>query len=423
MGVEIIRTALYWSWILFVLANGFFLYRLTTAYVPVKEKWVCKAVLFLLMCGTSGMVIWVGDNNLLMTLPVFMLLYLLTTTGDLLGRLATGIIFFCLIMSVCAILDTYVHRAYHYDIIVRVARPVVFGLLYLVLRHRLPSAAVQLSRRLWKLVLGLSAMPFSALVAVVLLTYQKYESEAIHALSLNQGLVVLPIVLITSVVILVAILTLADYEALAQEKRLASLREVYYQGIRREQAQVRTLRHDLRNHLTVLLGLIESGERERAEDYLQQIVGSSVLKGSRQVCGNTAANAVLAAKTEEMARCGLHGDFQVSLPENLPVAEIDLCALLGNALDNAMEAAVKAENKSITVRCRADKGMLMLKVRNALAGDERDDLATTKADKKHHGFGLAGMGEIAARYGGILETSTDGGCFELLVCLPLRGDM
>ena len=423
MGVEIIRAALYWSWILFVLVNGFFLYRLTTAYVPVKEKWVCKAVLFLLMCGTSGMVIWVGDNNLLMTLPVFMLLYLLTTTGDLLGRLATGIIFFCLIMSVCAILDTYVHRAYRYDIVVRVARPVVFGLLYLVLRHRLPSAAVQLSRRLWKLVLGLSAMPFSALVAVVLLTYRKYESEAIHALSLNQGLVVLPIVLITSVVILVAILTLADYEALAQEKRLASLREVYYQCIRREQAQVRTLRHDLRNHLTVLLGLIESGERERAEDYLQQIVGSPALKGSRQVCDNTAANAVLAAKTEEMARCGLHGDFQVSLPENLPVAEIDLCALLGNALDNAMEAAVKAENKSITVRCRADKGMLMLKVRNALAGDERDDLATTKADKKYHGFGLAGMREIAARYGGILETSTGGGCFELLVCLPLRDDM
>lgn len=422
MGVEIIRTALHWSWILFVLANGFFLYRLTTAYVPVKEKWVCKAVLFLLMCGTSVMVIWVGDNNLLMTLPVFMLLYLLTTTGDLLGRLATGIIFFCLIMSVCAILDTYVHRAYRYDIVVRVARPVVFGLLYLVLRHRLPSAAVQLSRRLWKLVLGLSAMPFSALVAIVLLTYRKYESEAIHALSLNQGLVVLPIVLITTVVILVAILTLADYEALAQEKRMASLREVYYQGIQREQAQVRTLRHDLRNHLTVLLGLIESGERERAEDYLQQIVGSPALKGSRQICGNPAANAVLAAKIEEMARCGLHGDFQISLPENLPVAEIDLCALLGNALDNAMEAAVKAENKSVTVRCRADKGMLMLKVRNALAGDERDDLATTKADKKYHGFGLAGMREIAARYGGILEAGTDCGCFELLVCLPLHSD-
>ena len=422
MGAEIIRAVVYWSWILFALANGFFLYRLTTAFVPVGEKRICKVVLFLLMCGTSGMVIWVGDNNLLMTLPVFIVLYLASTKGDLMGRIATGIIFFCLVMSVCAILDTYVNKTYHYDMIVRVARPVVFGLLYLVLRHRLPSEAVQLSRRLWKLVMGLSAMPFSALVAVVLLTYRKYESEAIHALSLNQGLVVLPITLITAVIILFTILTLADYERLARENRLASLREVYYQGIRREQTQVRTLRHDLRNHLTVLQGLVEYGDREKVQAYLEQIVGSPALQGSRQLCENEVANAVVSAKAEEMERNGLIRDLQITLPPDLPVADTDLCALLGNALDNAMEAATKAEDKKIFMRCRTDKGMLMLKVRNALAGDEREDLSTTKPDQKHHGLGLAGMREIAARYGGILETSTDGGYFELLVCLPLHGD-
>ena len=422
MGAEIIRAVVYWSWILFALANGFFLYRLTTAFVPVREKRICKVVLFLLMCGTSGMVIWVGDNNLLMTLPVFIVLYLASTKGDLMGRIATGIIFFCLVMSVCAILDTYVNKTYHYDMIVRVARPVVFGLLYLVLRHRLPSEAVQLSRRLWKLVMGLSAMPFSALVAVVLLTYRKYESEAIHALSLNQGLVVLPITLITAVIILFTILTLADYERLARENRLASLREVYYQGIRREQTQVRTLRHDLRNHLTVLQGLVEYGDREKVQAYLEQIVGSPALQGSRQLCENEVANAVVSAKAEEMERNGLIRDLQITLPPDLPVADTDLCALLGNALDNAMEAATKAEDKKIFMRCRTDKGMLMLKVRNALAGDEREDLSTTKPDQKHHGLGLAGMREIAARYGGILETSTDGGYFELLVCLPLHGD-
>ena len=105
------------------------------------------------------------------------------------------------------------------------------------------------------------------------------------------------------------------------------------------------------------------------------------------------------------------------------MADTDLCALLGNALDNAIEAAAKAGDKKIFMRCRIDKGMLMLKVRNALAGDEREDLATTKPDQKHHGLGLAGMREIAARYGGILEATADGGFFELLVCLPLRGDL
>ena len=56
----------------------------------------------------------------------------------------------------------------------------------------------------------------------------------------------------------------------------------------------------------------------------------------------------------------------------------------------------------IHVRCRVEKGLFMLQVENALAGDETPDLATTKADKTAHGFGLPGMREIAQRYGGSL---------------------
>lgn len=423
MTKHILYGILYWSWVLIPIANGFFLYRVVSAFVRVKEKRRFRVILFLLLGGTSGMVIWVGDNNLLLTLPVFAGLYLLCTEGEMLGRLATLTIFFCLIMSVCAIADTYLTFTVRYVGLANFVRIAAFGLLYAALNRRLPKEPVSLSRRLWKLVLGLTSMPFCALAAVVLLTYQKHDSPDIDSLSMRQGLVILPFVLITSVLLLRAVLTLADYERLTQEKQLASLREIYYQGIQREQTQVRTLRHDLRNHLTVLQNLIESGKTEKAEDYVKQILGSPALRGTRQLCSNAAANAVLSAKAEEMTHLGLEGDFQVSLPESLPIADMDLCALLGNALDNAMEAAVKAENKKISLRCRVSKGMLMLKVTNALAGDEREDLTTTKADQKHHGFGLAEMGEIARRYGGTLEAKTDGGCFVLLVCLSLGGDM
>ena len=52
---------------------------------------------------------------------------------------------------------------------------------------------------------------------------------------------------------------LSRHEELEEENRLAGLREVYYQGLRQEQAQVRALRHDMRNHLSALLGLLERG--------------------------------------------------------------------------------------------------------------------------------------------------------------------
>ena len=61
----------------------------------------------------------------------------------------------------------------------------------------------------------------------------------------------------------------------------------------------------------------------------------------------------------------------------------------------------------------------MLRVENAYAGELSPDLSTTKADKAAHGFGLAGMREIAERLGGSLETRANGGRFQLVVCLPL----
>lgn len=408
------------SWILLFMATGLILCRLCIPFVSVKQKLPWKVLLVVTFGGTSGMVIWVGDNNLLFTLPVFLGFFFLCTQGERLGRLAVGLIFFCLIMSVCAMLDTYLSLLDSYDIITRLARPVVFGLLLLLFRRRLPDGPAVLPPRLWKLVLGLAAMPLCALVAVVLLTNEKYTSPAVHTLAMNQGLVVLPFVLVTSLVLLRAIRVLADHQKLERTAQLAEMRELYYQGLRREQDQVRTLRHDLRNHLTALQGLLARGQTAQAAGYLEQIAGSPWAQGSQQFCENETANVVLSSKAEAARRLGLQAEFQAALPRDLPIADPDLCALLGNAIDNAMEAAQKAANKKVRLRCRTDKGLFMLQVENALTGDERPDLSTTKKDKAAHGFGLAGMREIAARYGGSLEAGPREGRFELVVCLPLE---
>ena len=417
------KSGLYLGYFLTVAARGFFLYRLCVPFVRPRRGRFWKALLFLTLAGTSGMVIWIGDPNLLYTLPVFFALFFLATRGDRVGRLAVCMILFCLEMSVCALLDSYVERfdaAVLYDVLVRMARPLVFGPLWLLLRRCLPREPAALSRRLWKLVLGLAAMPLCALIAVVLLTFRKYDSREVYAVAMNQGMVVLPFVLLTSLVLLLAILTLADHERLEQVNRLAGLREVYYQGLRQQETQVRRLRHDLRNHLTVIRGLLENGDEQGAVGYLDQIAGSPALRGTKRLCENEAANAVLTAKAEDMERDEIAGDFAVSLPAELPVADMDLCALLGNALDNAIEGTRGGGAREVTVRCKADKGLFMLRVANTLGGEVKPDLATTKADRDAHGFGIPGMREIAERYGGSLDAGVRDGRFELVVCLPLR---
>ena len=422
MGTWIMGALIYGLWLVDILANGFFLYQLCRPFIAFRKGRFWKVLFLLTFAGSSGMVIWIGDPNLLYTLPVYFGLFLLCTRGDLAGRLAVCIIFFCLEMSVCALLDTYVQvldRPLLYDLLVLLLRTAIFGVLWLWLRHQFPAQQARLSRRLWKLMLALAAMPLCALIAVVLLTFQKYESAAVDALAMNQGLMVLPFVLVTSIVLLFAVRILAHHEQLEQASRLAGLREVYYQGLRQQERQVRQLRHDLRNHLTVVQGLLEKGDAQRAIGYLEQIAASPALRGGRRFCENEAANVVLAAKAEVMERAGIAADFAVSLPRELPVADTDLAALLGNALDNAIEGVEGAAEKRIALRCRVDKGLFMLRVENPVGAAIHPDLATTKADKSAHGFGIPGMREIAERYHGTLEAEGKDGRFILLVCLVI----
>ena len=420
MGTWIMGALIYGLWLVDILANGFFLYQLCRPFIAFRKGRFWKVLFLLTFAGSSGMVIWIGDPNLLYTLPVYFGLFLLCTKGDLVGRLAVCIIFFCLEMSVCALLDSYVQvldRPQLYALLVLLLRTAIFGVLWLWLRHQFPAQQVRLSRRLWQMVLALAAMPLCALIAVVLLTFQKYESDAVSALALNQGLAVLPFVLVTSIVLLFAVLILADHERLEQSSRLAGLREVYYQGLRQQERQVRQLRHDLRNHLTVVQGLLEKGDAQGAAGYLDQLSGSPALRGGRRFCENETANVVLAAKAEIMERSGITADFAVSLPRELPVADTDLAALLGNALDNAIEGVEGTGEKRITLRCRVDKGLLMLRLENPVGTEINPDLATTKADKSAHGFGIPGMREIAERYHGTLEVGAADNQFTLVVCL------
>ena len=422
MGTVLWNIWFYGLWWIDILANGFFLYHLCRPFVTFRSGRLWKAVFLLTLAISSGMVIWIGDPNLLYTLPIYFLLFFLCTRGDWVGRLTVCVVFFCLEMSVCALLDTYIQAVDTgrlYDLLVRLLRTAIFGAFWLLLRRRFPAEQVHLTRRLWQVVLGLASMPLCALIAVVLLTFQKYESAAVNTLALNQGLLVLPFVLVTSLVLLVAILILADHERLERASQLAGLREVYYQGLQQQERQVRQLRHDMRNHLTVVQGLLERGDTQGAVGYLEQMAGSQALQGVRRFCENESANVVLSAKAETMEQAGITADFAVSLPKDLPVADTDLAALLGNALDNAIEGVQNIAVKKITLRCRVDKGLLMLRLENPVGGEVNPDLSTTKADKFSHGFGIPGMREIAERYHGTLDADVKDGCFILFICLMI----
>ena len=381
-----------------------------------------KALMLLGLGYMGSLPIWVGDPNLLYALPVFLAAFLLCTRGDAAGRLAVAVIFFCLIMSLSALVDNYAAEVlwggFTSDVFALLLRAAVLTGIWLALKKRLPEQPMSLSPRLWRLVLGLAAMPLCSLAAVVLLTGWEEHAPQLDTLALKMGLAVLPVALVTSVLLLFSITVLAEHEALEQARRLASLREAYYQSLRARESQVRQLRHDLRNHLTVLGGLLDRQQWAEACAYLDELGRQEGLQGPVRFCENEAANVVLAVKAAELEQAGVRADFKAQLPLSLPLTDTDRCALLGNALDNAREAAARCPDPWVRLRCRQDKGLFMLQVENPVAGPVAPDLATTKADRTAHGFGIPGMREIAQRCGGTLQAGEEQGDFRLVVCLP-----
>lgn len=242
-----------------------------------------KALMLVGLGYMGSLPIWVGDPNLLYALPVFLAAFLLCTRGDLAGRLAVGVILFCLIMSLSALIDNYAAEVlwggFTSDVFSLLLRAAALTGVWLVLKKRLPEQPVSLSPRLWRLVLGLAAMPLCSLAAVVLLTGGAEPSPQVDTLALKMGLAVLPVALVTSVLLLFAILVLAEHETLEQARRLASLREAYYQALRARESQVRQLRHDLRNHLSVLGGLMEQKRWAEACAYLDELGRQEGLQG------------------------------------------------------------------------------------------------------------------------------------------------
>lgn len=413
-------------WVLICLLGGIFPARTARRFLAAPKHRICAAVPCLVIGAALGMPTWVGDGNPLYLFPVLLAAFLIGYGGSRLARLVVGVIFFEWITAWSMIVDT------------RAVLPGADGywgavawkfgmwlVVWLVMRQALPQEGhISLPGRLWALIGLLSLAPLLSELAFSLWDVRFYTENTVDGIIDAAFYTLLPFQFISVIALLFAVVLLSRQQALEQAQQLADMREVYYQSVQREQAQARRLRHDLRNHLTALSGLLARGDAAGAADYVHALQADAGVAAGTRWCENDTVNVVLAAKSHDAAESGLELSFEGVLPAALPIAAPDLCALFGNALDNAIEAARESDDKRILVRARADKGLLMLRVVNACAGERRrtaDGLfGTTKADTSQHGFGLRSMREIAARYGGTLETTAQDGKFELVACLPLQ---
>lgn len=176
--------------------------------------------------------------------------------------------------------------------------------------------------------------------------------------------------------------------------------------IMESQSRVRALRHDLKNHMLALQVLVERKELEEANRYIDSMKNFMANPQEYVKTGNDTVDSLLNYKLRKANEVLHVVETNIRIPERLNLRSFDLNVLLGNLLDNAIDASVQTEDKKLKIAMKIDKGILFLNIRNScrrIDGGRKNFLETTKGDHVNHGIGLLNVRRIVEKYHGEIE--------------------
>lgn len=229
---------------------------------------------------------------------------------------------------------------------------------------------------------------------------------------------------VTAVILLgVNVLVFYIYIKLADDLQLRRMTSVYEQQLdlceRHQQERelsilrLRDMRHNMKNNLVSILAYAENGDNEKIIRFVNEIMEEGGIKTSTVTnSGNIVIDSLIGYWYVEAKKVGIDFSVNVNIPMEMPFRGADICLILGNLLENAVEAAQKAEGKKyIRLHMKYDKNNLLLFVENNYKGvliktkDKR--LKSTKTDAENHGVGLSSVYRIAAKYHGVVTIDDD----------------
>ena len=187
---------------------------------------------------------------------------------------------------------------------------------------------------------------------------------------------------------------------------------------------IRSLKHDMRNHVMVLEKLC--GQNEEAGRYVTQLreqIDEAALSTEIK-SGNPVTDIIIREKLKEAKEKGIDFQYEFHYPDNSKLNAFDISVILNNAISNAIEAAIDCEKPYIHLSSYNKNNAYMIEVRNCFVGkreiDENSGLPFTTKQGEGHGFGLANIRKMSQKYFGDIEIEQSGQEFTLIVMLMLE---
>lgn len=234
-------------------------------------------------------------------------------------------------------------------------------------------------------------------------------------------------VLIIGIIILINVLIWILFMPWYVDKRISrfqnELVDKHYAEVESMYRKMRGWRHDYHNHIQTLTAHMELNSYDEARHYLDMLNDDLTTVDTVIKTGNVMVDAILNSKLTLINEKGINVDVTAIVPQEVPFSGIDLSVLIGNLLDNAMEACLQQDNvneRFIRIYIDIVKKQLYISVTNSMNGKAKKiglQYITTKEGV--HGFGLLRIDRIVKKYGGFINRQNEDGVFATEVMLPL----
>ena len=206
--------------------------------------------------------------------------------------------------------------------------------------------------------------------------------------------------------------------------QMSAIIERHYGEIKNIYENMRGWRHDFHNHLQTSKGYLALDEYKQLKVYLDELEQDLKTVDTTVKSGNITIDAILNSKITLAESRHMKIITKAICRENMAVADIDLCVILGNLIDNAIDAndlIDDTEKRFIRIYIGRLKEQLYIHVTNATAKTQRNILGIyeTNKDKATHGNGLKRIDMMVEKYDGYLNRQNEPGVFATEILLPL----
>jgi sensor histidine kinase YesM len=205
-------------------------------------------------------------------------------------------------------------------------------------------------------------------------------------------------------------------------RSIISAGQSHYQKMNEMHDTLNILHHDYKHHLNTVSELANCGNAAEIKKYLQGLQ-EQMPKNTLQIyCSNSIVNALLESYAERCAKEKIKYEVQLDMPEKLPITNYDMCIILGNLLENAVEACCKLKEGEgeikLTAKTQGEHFAVM--AQNSFNGEIIEKAGKLASIKEDGGFGLRSIKAVAERYNGNVLTEWDNGVFTAYVMVRMQ---